>query len=379
MLAFYTLGDFVSVAITNLYLWQLTNDFQKILFYNVFVFSGMAIGGLLASILGAKIGNKLIFTLAMMLYAVQFGILLFTGSHVASYIILLGIISGFAIGSESYAYNVIVQEITAAGGREKFFGTKTSMMNTIILIGVPMLTFITTQVHSYVPIFSIAFVLVIIVAFLATRLVLLQQTTSFHLMSTKNVIAKFPDIKNYLLAKYLFGIQNGLFWVVLGIVTLQFVGDLFRWGIFSTCLTFIAIAAAYFYGKKATVHGEKYPAVIGAYAFALVTLFLATNWNFTTFIIYQVVLVILTVIMSVSFDSFMATIIEEDSETASLRNELNGIGEFALNLGRFTPIFLLLLLHISFDNNLYLRIAFLVVAPLPLFIMSALKKTKAFM
>lgn len=378
IVSLFALGDFTSVSITNLYLWQLTNSFQKILLFDVFVFAGMAVSGLLASVLGAKIGNKLVFFLSMIFYICQFVLLIWQGSHIVTLLQILGTISGFAIGCLSYSYTVLIQEITVTGGREKFFGTRTSLVNTITLVGVPMLTFVASHFHSYNPVFLLALLLMCVVAILVLGLNVIEQTSSFHLFNTEHVLLKFPNVRSYIIAKYLYGIQNGLFWVVLGIVTLQFVGDVFRWGIFSSFLTLISITAAFIYGRKVNLQSGKYGAVLATFIFAGTTLFLAINWNFVTFVIYQMVLVVLNVIMAVSFDSFMASVIEENQETTNLRNELNGVGEFVLDLGRFTPILILLLLQISFNNNLYLRIAFLIVAPLPLLIMNTLKKTQAF-
>lgn len=378
ILAFYVLGDFTAVSITNLYLWQEFNDFHTILFYNSNLFIGMALSGFFGAVLGTKIGNKYIYMVSIFFYILQLVLLFVLGNSIVNYLLLVGLISGFAIGGESYAYNVISQKITRGENRQKYFGIKTSLLNTITLIGVPILTFIATKARTYKPVFLIAIILLTCVLVLLTKLKVMETKTQFNLRNTISALKIFPDTRSFLLSKFLFGVQNGLFWVVLGIVTLQFVGDVFKWGIFTSSLTLLSIVASFYYGKAIDIHQSKFAAVIATFLFAFSTIVLATNWNFTAFIVYQLVLVFLNVIMNVSFDGFMAGILEEDGSISTVNNELNGIGEFVLDIGRFLPIFLLFLINFSVNNILELRIVFILVSSIPLFVISALKKTQAF-
>jgi len=378
ILALYVLGDFTAVSITNLYLWQKFNDFHSILFYNSNLFIGMAMSGFLGAVLGTKIGNKPIYMVSICFYILQLVLLFVLGNTIVNYLFIVGLISGFAIGGESYAYNVISQKITTEENRQKYFGMKTSLLNTITLIGVPALTFIASKAGTYKPVFLIAMVLLVCVLCLLTQLNLLETKTHFSVKNTVSALKAFPDTRSFLLSKFLFGVQSGLFWVVLGIVTFQFVGDVFKWGIFMSLLTLLSIVAAFYYGKTVTIHQSKFAAVIATFLFASSTIVLATNWNFITFVSYQLVLVFLNVIMGVCFDGFVAGILEEDRLVSVVNNELNGIGEFVLNIGRFLPIFLLFLSNFSINNVLELRIVFILVSSIPLFIISALKKTQAF-
>lgn len=378
VLCLYVLGDFTAVSITNLYLWQKFNDFHSILFYNSNLFIGMAISGLIGSILGTKVGNKLIYMVSIGFYILQLTLLFFLGNSIVNYLLIVGLISGFAIGGQSYAYNVISQKITNKENRQKYFGIKTSLLNTITLFGIPTLTFVASKSGSYKPVFFIAIVLLFFVLFLFSQLRLTELKTPFSLKNTVMTLKAFPDTRSFLLSKFLFGVQNGLFWVVLGIVTLQFVGDVLKWGIFSSFLTLLSVIAAFYYGKMIDLEKSKFAAIIATFLFAFSTIVLATNWNFITFVIYSLVLVLLNVIMGVSFDGFVAGILEEDGSVAAVNNELNGIGEFVLDIGRFLPIFLLFILNFSINNVLELRIVFILVSSIPLFVINALQKTTVF-
>lgn len=378
ILSLYVLGDFTAVSMTNLFLWQKTNNFSLILAYNCVLFLTMAVSGLGSAIVGSTIGTKKIFLGAMGCYVLQILLLFLFSDTISSIFIFVGIVSGFAIGSQSYAYNVISQKITADGNREKYLGIKTSLLNIIILLGVPTLTYIATFAKSYKPVFGIALALLLGVCCLVPWLSLIEERKVFRWPQLIKTVRLFPDMKSFLLAKFLFGLQNGLFWVILGVVTLQFVGNLFVWGIVSSCLTLLFIVASYFYGKNATLQSQKYSSVLGTFFFAISTLLLGTNWNFTTFIIYQVINVLLNVVLAISFETFVADIIEENDITKELAHELNGVGELVLNIGRFLPITLLLILHFSVKDSLFLRVVFIAVSSIPLLVINALKKTEVF-
>ena len=378
ILALYVLGDFTAVSLTNLFLWQTTNDFFVVLIYNSLLFISMAVSGVGSSFLGGKIGTKKIFLLSMCFYALQILLLFMYAKTIASIFIFVGIVSGIALGSESYAYAVISQKITEGGNRERYLGVKTALLNIIILLGVPLLTYLATATHSYQPVFGIALTLLVLVCLIVPFLSVQEEKKPFRLTQVKQAIVLFPDLRSFLLAKFLFGLQNGLFWVLLGVVTLQFVGNLFVWGIVSSCLTLLFIVCSYFYGKSATLQSQKYSSVVGTFFFAISTLLLGTNWNFATFLIYQIVNVLLNVVLAISFETFMADIIEENEITKELSRELNGIGELAVDIGRFLPIIALFLLQFSITNTMYLRIVFIAVSSIPLLVINALKKTEVF-
>jgi hypothetical protein len=105
---------------------------------------------------------------------------------------------------------------------------------------------------------------------------------------------------------------------------------------------------------------------------------LATNWNFATFLIYQLGLVILNATFAIHYESLTYDLLASDRECTSNKKELLGLGEIFIGLGRLVPIGLLLAINFSLEDNLVIQILFIAIASLPLIIINLLKNTASF-
>lgn len=375
ILSLYSIGNLIAITFTNFYIWQKTNDLHTVLVYNAMVFLAMGIGGFLSGLLAERKGSMFTYKLSMLLYAVQFFLLAGLNKSVLAFIPLIGTFSGLAIGMQAFSYNSVTQKITTLTNRGKFFGTKTSILNLVILLATPAIAILIQISSSYLLLFVAAILLFFIITLLLRNLHLFDITREFEWNQLYTALKQNADISSFFKAKFLYGIQDGLFWVVLGIITLKFIGNLGAWGLFSAFLTLLTIVIAYIYGQFTTPRTGNFISVLATFVFATVTIVLSANWNLSSFIVYQIVLVLLSVVMSVDFDSFLADILDQDNEIAHLRSEYNALAEVVTNLGRLVPVVTLLMLNVTELNNLYLRIAFLLVAPIPLFIMNILSGT----
>jgi hypothetical protein len=104
----------------------------------------------------------------------------------------------------------------------------------------------------------------------------------------------------------------------------------------------------------------------------------ATNWNFATFLIYHFGLVLLNATFAIHYESLTYDLISENEEFASHKKELLGLGEICIGVGRFIPIYILLVSNFSFDDNSIIQILFIAIASMPLIIISLLKNTTPF-
>lgn len=82
------------------------------------------------------------------------------------------------------------------------------------------------------------------------------------------------------------------------------------------------------------------------------------------------------IIMTVNFDALINYLIEEDTSIIDLKEEYHAILEIPLAIGRLLPLILILLLGINNVNSIYLRLVFLIIAPVPLYMMVVFFKTK---
>lgn len=375
ILSLYAIGNLVAITFANFYLWQQTREFQLVLFYNLAVFIGMAGGGFASGLLAEKFGAKKTYQAAMLLYILQLALLIFLGTSVANLISWLGLISGLAIGIQSFSFNVIAQTITNLENREAFLGTKTALLNLVNLLASPLVAIFAQRV-GYTPLFIITIIIFLLIVITIKSLGIQEKTGTFSLSDALKAASLNSDLRAFFKTKLLYGLQDGLFWVSLAILTLNFLGSLASWGIFSSVFTLFLIIASYVYGKTIKLKEENNAAVLATFIFTAVTIVFVANWNLISFIAYQVAFVFLTLTMSVDFDSFLAGILDQDKGIGQLRDEYNAIGEVVINGGRLVPVLLLLLFHVTVLNDLHLRIAYLLAAPVPFFIMHVLSNTK---
>ena len=103
---------------------------------------------------------------------------------------------------------------------------------------------------------------------------------------------------------------------------------------------------------------------------------LSTNWNLESFLLYQVGLVVLNTTFSNHYEKMVYSIINESDEFIQHAKEIVGIGEVIIGAGRLLPLGILLGTHFTFSDDWVLRFVFIVIASMPLLIMSVLNKTQ---
>lgn len=97
-------------------------------------------------------------------------------------------------------------------------------------------------------------------------------------------------------------------------------------------------------------------------------MFLSINWNFTTFLGYQLGLTLLGTTFSLQFENETYELLNLNSTTALFQKEIIGLGEIGMGLGRVLVIVGLLLTNFSLDNILSVRLLLLAIASIPLLI-----------
>lgn len=371
--ALYNIATIAANTFVTFYIWQSRNNFQLVILYSLFVFVGIGISGLLSGLWAKQLSSKLFYILSCLFYVVQLMAILTIGPTIGEYLTLLGLLNGIAIGSQAAPVHTFMQLLTTDENRKAFLGLQTAGGNLINLVVTPLLAILIDKLHSYSLVFGGAVVLFLLAALLCARLAIEEQKDRISLRKTLLLLKANKAVHVLLEGKFLFGIQDGLFWVTLGVVTLEFLGNLSLWGIFAAFLKLLLISCAYLYGKYIAKEHQKYFAVLATILFGAASILLTSNWNTTTFIIYQIVQVILVVMLSIDLEGFYSTILDEPDLTI-YRQELNGLSEVALNIGRLIPVVYLLLFQVTPVENIYLKIAYVFVAFIPLQILSVVKK-----
>ena len=376
-LLLFRLGMIVTVTFTNLYLWDLTETLTVILQFNVAVFTGIIFGSLLAGVIGTHLRSSFALFLAALLFSLQLAALHVTQQTVLIYLYEIGLLSGIAIGLFHVAHTSIMQVIADEQTSASWTATSTALTTLLHIVSIPALAYFIKTSGTYTTVFT-ATIGLFLAAAISSALVRVprdEERRSFrHPRGVLKIINSGP-LRRFIRTQFLQGIQEGLYWAILGIVTLELFGDLLSWGLFAasvhtvTILTILAVA-------RTTITQKKAIDITVAFAFAGATIMLVQNWNLSSFVAYQVAIAVLGVTMIADLGSYLGALMESDEELWTFRHEYNSYGEVVLSLGRLLPVYGLLLANVAVIDATLLKALFLLVAPIPFLVMTMVGRGK---
>lgn len=375
VLGIFHAADFITNTFTNIFLWQETSSLLTIATYNLSIFITIPIVAILSCYLAQKINVKLVYNLAIFSYLIQCLTLIIFKTYIVNILVPFGIVSGLAIGFQSYAYNLITEEVTKEK-REEFFGNHSALQNLLGLILPLLYSILVVKVTTYNSLFILALLLFILLGGTFYKFSVYRQQSIFLFKEILKIPGTNIDKIKIIWLKFLAGIQSGLTWSLTGIVLLSLLNNLIRWSLFTTILTFISILGCYFYSHKISIGYSKYFFTAAALLFAFSCLVLAVEFSLYSLILFLIVNTFMGIVMSVNYDAIINDLIEEDTQIEKLKEEYHALLEIPLAVGRILPLLVILMLGINDSQNFLLRIVFLIIAPIPLFMMNVFTQTK---
>nr|MBP9702912.1 hypothetical protein [Candidatus Woesebacteria bacterium] len=282
-----------------------------------------------------------------------------------------GILAGTGIGLQAMSYSLIVGFVTNNTDTTRFLGLKSSIMNAVSIVSVPIITGLISTLGSYEVSYLISLFVGVLIVILVSKIPVVTNSASINATSYRSLL-EIEEVKIFLTTRLFYGIYNGPMWAILGVVTFMFVGDVSRWGYISTGFTILSIISAYLYSKVPDTSLRQAISIAATFMFASVTLLLATNWNFIIFMIYQFAVVLLNSSFSLHYEGVIYRLVNDNEVIKDNMNQVLSLGEIAMGIGRITPLITLLLAGFSFDNPLMLQILFVLISVVPLLILNKL-------
>ncbi len=367
IISLYVIFDFILGSLVSLYLWEQTKSIRSILYYHLSLFFSIIVFTQLGSRkLSSSTPNHL-YSASIIMGSLQAVLLFIFQESLGSLVVLFGFISGGVIGLQAVSAGHITQAVQS-GESLRFISIKSAITNLVTLLSIPLLTFFINSLGSYTFSYLLGIGIGLVLISLTRELPTTNSSGNYQLIKATRELWSLPEMRSFLSSRLLYGIFNGPIWAVLGIVTLSFAGNLTNWGIISTALALTNIVGSYLFGK---LHSEKYQisyAVIATLLFGAVTLFLGINWNFLTFLGYQLGLTLLGITFSLQFENSMYQLLNLNSTTMSYQKEIIGLGEICLGFGRLLVVGMLFLTNFTLENELYVRLLLLTIASIPLII-----------
>lgn len=371
ILSLYVIFDFTLGTLVGLFLWETTKEASQIIIYYIALFLSITLSTQIASKLTHTYGAKKVYISSIMLGMLQAGILMIMGSEITKVIIPFGILAGTSIGLQAMSYSLIVGFITNNTDTTRFLGLKSSIMNAVSIVSVPLITSLISTLGSYEVSYLISLCVGLLIVILVSNIPVEISKANNNSTNYRSLL-EIDEVKIFVTTRLLYGIYNGPMWAILGVVTFMFVGDVSRWGYISTGFTILSIISAYLYSKVADISLRQAISITATFIFASVALLLATNWNFIIFMIYQFAVVLLNSSFSLHYEGVIYGLVNDNEVIKDNMNQVLSLGEIAIGIGRITPLIALLVAGFSFDNPLMLQILFVMISVVPLLILNKL-------
>ncbi len=371
----FSLGGLVTITFTNLYLWELTNSLTNNLQFNIAVFTGIIFGALFSGVINSHLGPRFSLLVGALIAALQLTAQATLGANLNQHLTEVGLLSGIAFGLIQVSSEVINQLIADLDSRAKLAAAKIIGATILAILTVPAIAWLIKNTGDYNVIFTTTIGMYLAAA-IASYLPQVTPSQNSRFIFRQGILMALTtkDLRKLMAAQFISGISQGIYWVILGIVTLDLFGDILQWGIFAAVIYTVTIISAFLISRVTNPYTSKTIDVITTFMFASVTLILIQNWDLSWFILYQLSLAILTVVMASDFGSITTDIIAETEETKLLRDEINALSEVISSLGKLLPIYFLLLAHVTVFEDIIIKALFLVVAPIPFVVMTLLSK-----
>jgi len=357
-------------TLLGIYLWNETKNTSIILWYYIVLFVVVIAASQLSNIFIKWFGSKRTYQLAIVVSVVQIGAIMLLQAKLSAYFYVIAALAGLSIGLQSVAYNMITSAIVSANENTRYISIKSAIMNIVSILTVPIMANVIRVTGGYMVAYLIALIigLAIIVVVSILKLNNTEQTDEKKSLSLIEVW-NTKNGQHYLISRLLFGMFNAPIWAVLGLITYQFVENITVWSFVTTSFMVAQIVGSFLYGKINIPNYHRAGAVITTLIFSGVAIMLGANWNFTTFLIYQLGLVLLNIAFSIYYEKTIYTVLQ-CPEYHGKQEKVLASGEIVLGIGRLLALFILVFTDFALENTNILRLVFVGIASIPLIILS---------
>jgi len=336
--ALFACANALSGAFVNVYLWKAKQDFAMI---GWFALSNQIVMATTFVIAGkwVKERNKMnSLRLGVALAAMFYLLVLLLGKSAAQWVVALGGVQGMSSAFFWLAFNVVYFEVTDRDNRDRFNGWA-GLLGSAVGMAAPWISgFLITRMPDttgYRLIFSISLGVFVVGAvmsfFLKKRPV---QSNYEWLYGIKQLREKDNCWRSAYPALFAQGVREGVFGFLIGLMVYIATKNELQLGNYALITSAVSLVAFFLAGKLIKPGRRTIPMLAGALAMTLVILPFFWNVNYTTLIVFGVVVALFYPLYSIPITSSIFDMIGANSESADHRVEYVVLRETALNMGR---------------------------------------------
>lgn len=339
-----------------------TDSLIDLSIYNILVYFFL---GVLGFIIGYIVRNKFqigMFRFGVILNFVYILFIIILKEEILNHLLILAFISGFALISYWFPYNLFISLQVENKNRESYeVKRKTISLITSVLTPIFLGSLITTT-NFYLTAIIIAIISgiqIILSFFIKTEE---KKDYKFTPLKSYKTLIKNKNIFNIFIVETFIGmnISDGVLNVLLTILIFNAFKTDLNLGIISSLSSILTIILSYIYSKKCKNKNDKIIILLCGIVPVISVLLLVFNTNNITLIIYYMIYNCLINILSMIIDIRLFNISNSDIVKQNHNIEFWSIREFILSIGRIIGYSLLLLTAIINKNN-YLNYLLIVI------------------
>lgn len=291
--------------------------------------------------MGEKIDRVKVLRIGVSFLAIFYLMVLITGKHASTYLLLLGSLLGVGYGFYWLAYNVLTFEITEPETRDFFNGFLGILSSTGGMIGPIAAGIIITRFEKftgYSIVFGISLSLFALAVFLSFSL---KPRPANGKYDFRRILAERKKNENWRLitnANFFQGLREGTFLFIISVLVYISTGSelaLGTFGLINSGISFIAYYAASRLIKKSR---RKKAILIGGIILYIAVLIIVWDVNYVKLLIYAAMIAIAYPILLVPYMSTTYDVIGSAWKAAEMRIEYIVVREIYINLGRIVSI-----------------------------------------
>lgn len=363
----------------SLFIWQENNNLNYIILFNLIFFIAIPFSSALSAFLSDKIDPKISLLISVFLQILQITYTIYNAQLLYTFnIILIAIIGGLAEGFRGVAFNNVYNKVRPNSTKEHIYSENYLITQLTELIIPLSFAYIISYTGSYLLIFRILIVLLLITSILLVLQKSKSETNKFNLSQILNFPGTNKEKRTLASSEFLEGLTEGITLTLLPIIILSFSGSILNWGIIKTFFIIIAIAIGAIFDFYVNSHSSKIIYSVGALIFAACNIFLFLDINIYLILIFLLAKTLMDVIREVSYNASVRRISELDSNIENLQSEYEFFQDFFTNLGRVTMLLAVYSLSFIVSQELSMKFLLLVIGLMPLFTLSILGRSIIF-